>query len=395
MKTHRTVIGGMLVAMIAVVMPVSSASAQSVEEFYKGKTLQIKVGFGVGGSYDTYARVLAEHIGRHIPGNPRAIVMNMEGAGSLRLANWLYNAAPKDGTVFGTTSRAAPFASLIGTQGGTNFDPTKFNWIGSANNEVSTCISWHTAAVKTFDQLRNTELIIGGDGPSADGEQFARVMNALFDTRIKIVSGYPGGNAINLAVERGEVQGRCGWSWSGSWRSAGNGSTSARSMCWCSSASRSIRPARCADDPGLRQDRGAEADIAAGARRANRSGGRSLRRQEFPPIVPMRCARHSWRRWPIPSSSRPRKNRSLRSTRCRARRWRLWSMASSPPCRLRPWRRPRKSFRVIETVPFCCWSNILGRASSLSPQAGRGERSSRRDAIQSRNGRSAGNPRPA
>ena len=139
----------------------------------------------------------------------------MEGAGSLRLANWLYNAAPRDGTVFGMTSRAAPFAALIGTQGGTNFDPTKFNWIGSANNEVSTCISWHTAPVKAFDQLRQTELIIGGDGPSADGEQFARVMNALFDTRIKIVSGYPGGNAINLAVERGEVQGRCGWSWSG------------------------------------------------------------------------------------------------------------------------------------------------------------------------------------
>ena len=93
--------------------------------------------------------------------------------------------------MFGTTSRAAPFASLIGTQGGTNFDPNNFTWIGSANNEVSTCISWHTASVKTFDQLRDTELIIGGDGPSADGEQFARVMNALFETKIKIVSGYP------------------------------------------------------------------------------------------------------------------------------------------------------------------------------------------------------------
>jgi tripartite-type tricarboxylate transporter receptor subunit TctC len=206
---------GALAAVMAVVMFASFAPAQSVEEFYKGKTVQIVVGFGAGASYDTYARILAEHIVRYIPGNPRAIVVNMEGAGSLRLANWLYNAAPKDGTVFGMTSRAAPFASLIGTQGGTNFDPTKFNWIGSANNEVSTCISWHTAPVKTFDQLHQTELIIGGDGPGADGEQFARVMNALFDTRIKIVSGYPGGNAINLAVERGEVQGRCGWSWSG------------------------------------------------------------------------------------------------------------------------------------------------------------------------------------
>ena len=87
--------------------------------------------------------------------------------------------------------------------------------VGSANNEVSTCVAWHSAPVKSFGQLLNTTLVIGGDGPGADGEQFARVMNALFDTRIKIVSGYPGGNAINLAVERGEVEGRCGWSWSG------------------------------------------------------------------------------------------------------------------------------------------------------------------------------------
>ena len=192
--------------------------------------------------------------------------MNMEGAGSLRLANWLYNAAPKDGTVFGTTSRAAPFASLIGTQGGTSFDPTQFNWIGSANNEVSTCVSWHTAAVKTFDQLRSTELIIGGDGPSADGEQFARVMNALFDTRIKIVSGYPGGNAINLAVERGEVHGRCGWSWSG---------IVAERRQWIDERKINVlvqfglnRHPDLPDvpiDPGLRQDRGAEADLAARA----------------------------------------------------------------------------------------------------------------------------------
>jgi hypothetical protein len=137
---RRAVLGGILAAVAGSVVAIPSAWAQTVAEFYRGKTLQINVGFGVGGSYDTYARVLSEHIGRQIPGNPRAIVVNMAGAGSLRLANWLYNVAPKDGTVFGT-----------------NFDPTKFNWIGSANNEVSTCISWHTAPVKTFDQLRDTE----------------------------------------------------------------------------------------------------------------------------------------------------------------------------------------------------------------------------------------------
>jgi tripartite-type tricarboxylate transporter receptor subunit TctC len=193
----------------------AASPVQAAEPFYKGKTIQLYVGFGPGGSYDTYARVVAEHIGRHIPGEPRVIAMNMEGAGSLRLANWLYNVAPKDGTVFGITSRAAPFAPLIGTQGGPNFEANKFTWIGSANNEVSTCVAWNTASVKSFDQLLTTPLIIGGDGPSADGEQFARVMNELFGTKIKIVSGYPGGNAINLAMERGEVHGRCGWSWSG------------------------------------------------------------------------------------------------------------------------------------------------------------------------------------
>jgi hypothetical protein len=123
--------------------------------------------------------------------------------------------APKDGTAFGTTSRAVPFAPLIGTQGGVSFDSTRFTWIGSANNEVSTCVAWKTSGIASFGDLARKELIIGGDGPSADGEQFARVMNALLGTRIKIVSGYPGGNAVNLAMERGEVQGRCGWSWSG------------------------------------------------------------------------------------------------------------------------------------------------------------------------------------
>jgi tripartite-type tricarboxylate transporter receptor subunit TctC len=212
---ERLLVARVLAALIALASWSCGAAAQSVQAFYKGKTIQLAIGFGPGASYDTYARVLADFLGRHIPGQPRILPVNMEGAGSLRVANWLYNAAPKDGTAFGTTSRAVPFAPLIGTQGGASFDPTRFTWIGSANNEVSTCVAWKTSGVTSFDQLKQTELIIGGDGPSADGEQFARVMNALFGTRIRIVSGYPGGNAVNLAMERGEVQGRCGWSWSG------------------------------------------------------------------------------------------------------------------------------------------------------------------------------------
>jgi tripartite-type tricarboxylate transporter receptor subunit TctC len=192
-----------------------AATAQSVQDFYRGKSIQLAIGFGPGASYDGYARLLAEFLGRHIPGEPRVVAVNMEGAGSLRVANWLYSVAPKDGTALGTTSRAVPFAPLIGTQGGVSFDSTRFTWIGSINNEVSTCVAWKTSGITAFEQLRERELIIGGDGPSADGEQFARVMNEIFSTKIKIVSGYPGGNAVNLAMERGEVQGRCGWSWSG------------------------------------------------------------------------------------------------------------------------------------------------------------------------------------
>ncbi len=204
-----------LVCVAGILLWAYAASAQSVESFYRGKTIQLAIGFGPGASYDTYARVLADHLGRYIPGEPRVVVMNMEGAGSLRVASWLYNVAPKDGTAFGTTSRAVPFAALIGAQGGASFDATRFTWIGSLNNEVSTCVAWKTSNIGTFEDLKHKELVIGGDGPSADGEQFARVMNALLGTRLKVVSGYPGGNAVNLAMERGEVQGRCGWSWSG------------------------------------------------------------------------------------------------------------------------------------------------------------------------------------
>ncbi len=217
--------------------------------------------------------------------------MNMEGAGSLRLANWLYNAAPKDGTVIGTTSRAAPFAALIGTQGGTNFDPAKFNWIGSANNEVSTCVAWHSAPVKSFGQLRNTTLVIGGDGPGADGEQFARVMNALFDTRIKIVSGYPGGNAINLAVERGEVDGRCGWSWSGIVAERRHWIDEAQDQC-----ARAIRPAEAPRPAGRARWSSISPRATSSGRscnlcwRASRSDARTSRHRACRLIAPRRCA---------------------------------------------------------------------------------------------------------
>ena len=137
----------------------------------------------------------------------------MEGAASIRLANWLYTVAPKDGTVFGTVARGAALDPLLG-QPGAQFEATKFNWIGSANDEVSVCVAWHTVGITTFDDLLHRELVIGGTGPGDDTVQFGKVLAAVLGTKLKIIAGYPGGNDAVLAMERGELQGRCGWSYS-------------------------------------------------------------------------------------------------------------------------------------------------------------------------------------
>lgn len=199
----------------AMVAALAAAGPAAADDFYEGQTISLYIGFGAGGNYDLYARVLARHMGRHIPGNPEIVPVNMTGAGSMLLTNWLHNVAPRDGTAFGTISRAVPFYPLIGDDPSlAQFDPTGFTWIGSANDEVSTCVAWADSGITSVDDLFERGMVMGGDGPTADGEQYARVMNGVLGTQIEIVSGYEGGNAINLAVERGEVEGRCGWSWS-------------------------------------------------------------------------------------------------------------------------------------------------------------------------------------
>jgi tripartite-type tricarboxylate transporter receptor subunit TctC len=187
--------------------------AQSVADFYKGKNLTMEIGYSVGGGYDIYARLVARFLGRHVPGNPTVVTKNMPGAGSLRLANWLYSAAPKDGTEIGTIGRGIPFDPLLGSPQA-DFDPLKFTWLGSANNEVSICAAWHTSGIKKLEELYTKSMIVGGTGGGADTDVFPEILNGVLQTKIRIVSGYPGGNDINIAMERGEVDGRCGWSWS-------------------------------------------------------------------------------------------------------------------------------------------------------------------------------------
>lgn len=201
-----------LAAAVVAVVP-GAAVADPVATFYKGKTIELHIGYTSGGGYDVYGRIVGRHIGKHIPGNPQIVPKNSPGAGSLRAANWLYAAAPKDGTAIATVARGAAFDPLLGVTAA-QFDGNKFNWIGSANNEVSVCVSWHDSGVTSFQDLLRKELVVGGTGPTADTDQFPRVINAVLGTRMKIVPGYPGGNDVSLAMERGEVKGRCAWSWS-------------------------------------------------------------------------------------------------------------------------------------------------------------------------------------
>jgi tripartite-type tricarboxylate transporter receptor subunit TctC len=200
-------------ALLLVLASLASARADSVGDFYQGRTIELQVGYSTGGGYDIYARALARHMGRFIPGNPTIVPKNMPGAGSLRLANWLAQAAPRDGSTFGTIGRGTAFDPVLG-QPGAQFTAADLSWIGSMNQEVSICAAWFDSGVDTFKDLESKELLVGAVSFNDDTGQFAKVLNTVLGTRMKIVAGYPGGNDVVLAMERGEVKGRCGWSWS-------------------------------------------------------------------------------------------------------------------------------------------------------------------------------------
>lgn len=203
------------VALCAALLSMAApAKAQSVEEFYEDNVLTLYIGFSVGGGYDAYGRILSRHIGKHIPGNPTVVPINMEGAGSLKLANWLYNAAPQDGSAIGIISRGVPFEPLVGNRTSSLFDASQFTWIGSTTDEVSVCATWERTGITQFDQLYDQELIVGGTGSGADADVFPKIIRGVLGANLRLVSGYPGGNDIEFAMERGEVDGRCGWSWS-------------------------------------------------------------------------------------------------------------------------------------------------------------------------------------
>jgi tripartite-type tricarboxylate transporter receptor subunit TctC len=186
--------------------------AQSPEEFYKGRQLSLVVFTGAGSTYDIYARVLARHLGDHIAGKPTVIVQNMPGAGGLKVEEYLYRIAPKDGSVIGTIGRGLPFEPMLGQ--GSTVDPLKFTWLGSMNRDISLAMSWRTSKVKTFSDLQHQQLLVAGTGAGADSEIMPLAFNRLAGTKFKIIEGYRDTSVAALAMERGELDGLSYWSWS-------------------------------------------------------------------------------------------------------------------------------------------------------------------------------------
>jgi tripartite-type tricarboxylate transporter receptor subunit TctC len=192
---------------------VACGVAHADDNFYQGKTVSIVVGYGIGGGYDNAARLIGRHIGRHIPGNPNVIVQNMEGAGSLRAANHVYGAAPQDGTVIAAVNQSLPIFDLVGVKG-VRFEAARLNWLGSLQASNSVLVTWKASGVASLADAMQREVPLGGSGETSDSNVHAVAVNKLVGTRFKVINGYKGAREIHIAIERGEVAGRAGITWS-------------------------------------------------------------------------------------------------------------------------------------------------------------------------------------
>jgi tripartite-type tricarboxylate transporter receptor subunit TctC len=198
--------GGLAVAACLSCGMAGDAAAQDMSR------MTIIAGFSAGGTYDATARLFARHLGRYLPGHPTITVQNMPGAGSMAAANHLYNVAPRDGSVLAVINGAMVFEPLFGNPAA-RFDPRMFAWIGSRSTETALCAVWHTAPVNTFRDVMTREIAVGSTGPGSRTYNHPQMFNALLGTRFRVVVGYPGGAEITLAMERGELDGYCGWAW--------------------------------------------------------------------------------------------------------------------------------------------------------------------------------------
>ena len=204
MTSTRT---GAVVAAAFMAAGILPAQAQSVADFYRGKTINVLIGVGVGGEYDLQARMVARHLGKHIPGSPTVVPQNMIGAGGIKMANYLFAQAARDGTNIGMMGNNFPATEAVGGSG-VQYSSVKFNWLGTMAPVVETMAVLTSTGVKTVDDLRGKEIVAGASGKGAITYIYPSMMNEFLGTKFKIVTGYPGGNQINLAMERGEVQAR-------------------------------------------------------------------------------------------------------------------------------------------------------------------------------------------
>jgi tripartite-type tricarboxylate transporter receptor subunit TctC len=200
-------LGRPLIALLLLALAPAGAPAQ--EPFYKGKQIRLIISAGVTGGYVEYARLLAAHMGRHLAGNPDFIVQSMPGAGGLLATNYLYAQAPQDGTTLGLIHSSVPLAPLFGTQGA-RFDPLKLNWLGSMDRSDGPCTAWHTSPIKAWADLLSKQFIVGSSGAGSQMDIYPAMLNKLFGTKIKVIGGYKDGGSIFQAMEREEIQGRCG-----------------------------------------------------------------------------------------------------------------------------------------------------------------------------------------
>ncbi len=192
-------------AMLAASVVLTTTAAHAQQDF-AGKTIRLYIGTGPGGGYDTYGRLVARHIGRHIPGNPSVLPQNMPGASSLTLTNFLFNTAPRDGTAIGIINQAMPTEQYLDV-GNTNYDAQKFNWIGRVTSAVEMAIVWHTVPVQTVEDVRRRETIMGGTGPTSGTVFEPYLLDNLAGMKFKVITGFNGTSEIALAMERGEIEG--------------------------------------------------------------------------------------------------------------------------------------------------------------------------------------------
>ncbi len=198
-----------VLAATGLLLGLGAARADTIEDFYRGKTIQFFIGADVGGGYDINARLVARHIGKYIPGNPAIVPVNMTGGGSLRATNYVYNVAAHDGLAVGAPSRGILTMPLMGIEAA-KFDPTKFGWIGSVTNETSVCVVLSSTKVASWDDLLRRKVIVGGSAPGSDTYTNAVMVRNLLGAQLELVAGYPGGKEVQLAMEKGEVEAECG-----------------------------------------------------------------------------------------------------------------------------------------------------------------------------------------